>query len=76
MEIKKRNSVFAELKHFCYFSGDNDYIEVTEWTNGEGFDINIYNKGGDRITSMTYGEYKALKKIIKFLEKRSGSSNG
>jgi len=69
MELKKRNSVFTELNPFCYLSGDNDYIEVTEWTNGEGFDITISDKSGDRITSMTYGEYKALKKVIKFLNK-------
>ena len=44
MELKKRNSVFTELKPFCYMSGDNDFIEVTEWTNGEGFDITISDK--------------------------------
>lgn len=70
MEIKKRNSVFTELKPFCYLSGEHDFIEVTEWSNGEGFDITIHDKMGDRITSMTYGEYKALKKIIKFLNKQ------
>ncbi len=70
MELKKRTSVFTELKPFCYMSGDNDFIEVAEWTNGEGFDITISNKSGEKLTSMTYGEYKALKKVIKFLEKQ------
>ena len=69
MELKKRNSVFTELKPFCYMSVDNDFIEVTEWTNGEGFDITISNKSGEKLTSMTHGEYKALKKVIKFLNK-------
>lgn len=69
MELKKRNSVFTELNPFCYLSGEHDFIEVTEWSNGEGFDINIHDKLGNRIISMTYGEYKALKKIIKFLNK-------
>lgn len=69
MELKKRTSVFTELKPFCYMSVENDFIEVTEWTNGEGFDITISNKSGEKLTSMTYGEYKALKKVIKFLNK-------
>lgn len=70
MEIKKRNSVFTELKSFCYLSRDDDYIEVTEWSNGEGIDLNISDSSGDRTISMTFGQFKALKKAIKFLNKQ------
>ena len=71
MEFKKRNSAFTELKEFCYLSGDNDYMEVTEWSNGEGFDINISDKSGEKTMPMTFGEYDALKKLIKFLNKQA-----
>jgi len=70
MEFKKRNSAFTELKEFCYLSGDNDYMEVTEWSNGEGFDINISDPTGEKTMAMTFGEYDALKKLIKFLHKQ------
>lgn len=71
MEFKKRNSVFTELKPFCYLAGDDDYMEVTEWSNGEGFDLNISDKSGDRTISMTFGDFDALKKSIKFLNKQA-----
>jgi hypothetical protein len=67
MEIKQRKSVMSELKAFCYLSRDEDYIEVTEWSNGEGIDVNISDSGGDKTIAMTFGEFKALKKIIKLL---------
>lgn len=62
----KRKSVFAELNHFCVLSKDNDYIEITEWHNGEGFDINICSNS-DITFSITYGQFKAIKKLIKKL---------
>ena len=34
-EIKNRRSISDKLSKFGYKSGD-DFIEVTEWTNGEG----------------------------------------
>ncbi len=58
------DSIDAVINH------DNDYMEVTEWSNGEGFDINISDKSGDRTIAMTFGEYDALKKLIKFLNKQ------
>jgi hypothetical protein len=45
-------------------SGDNDYMEVTEWSNGEGWDININRKNGDERFSLTYGEWELLQVLI------------
>jgi len=70
MEFHKRKSVITELKPFCHLSGEDDYIEVTEWSNGEGLDINVSDKIGNQTISITYGEYDALKKVIKFLNKQ------
>jgi hypothetical protein len=36
-----RKAVFAELKTFCIFAAEHDFIEVCEWKNGEGFDVEI-----------------------------------
>jgi hypothetical protein len=40
MEKYSRESIYAELKKYCTFSDDGYFIEVTKWTNGEGYDIN------------------------------------
>jgi hypothetical protein len=62
--VSKRRAVFSELKRYCHMSGDNDYMEVTEWSNGEGWDININRKNGDERFSLTYGEWELLQVLI------------
>lgn len=74
IEISKRKAGFVLLKDFCVFStGDekrkDDYLEVTMWGNGEGYDISIYDVKGENNFSLTYGQFNAIKKIIKKLEK-------
>ncbi len=64
MEKSKRKTVYEDLKKFCYIAKDNDYIEVTEWTNGEGWDINL----NDKKISLTYGELNAINYLTKVLE--------
>ena len=72
MEIKMkkytRNAIFTELKEFDYLSKEDDFIEITEWYNGEGFDVTI-NSFGNFNFQLTWGQYKALRKLIKKLEK-------
>ena len=40
-------------------------MEITEWTNQDGFDIDINSKTGIQKISMTYGEFRLLKQILK-----------
>ena len=67
-EKYKRNAVFSLLKEFDISAKEHAYIEVTEWNNREGFDINVYNYT-DINVSISYGEYNLLKKLIKKLDK-------
>jgi hypothetical protein len=69
VEIDKynRKAVFTELKPFCPFAGDSDFIEVCQWKNMEGFDVEVSGKLGQRF-QLTFGEFQALKKLIKKLE--------
>jgi len=67
-EIYKREAIFAELKQFCHLSKEHDFIEVTEWNNGEGWDVTI-NTTSEQNISITYGQFDAIKKLIKQLEK-------
>lgn len=67
-----RKAVHVALKEFCSFaiqSNKGEFIEVTEWTNKEGFDVHIHNSQGIVDFRLTYGEFKALKKLVKKFNK-------
>lgn len=66
MDKYTRNAVFDSLKDYDLLAGEHDYIEVTEWKNGEGVDIEINGKLSSRF-QLTWGQYKALKKMVKKL---------
>lgn len=68
LKIVKRNSIFSELSIDDWSSEKDSYIEVTEWTNGEGYDVHI-NNYGNRSISIGHNEFKLLKKLIKELDK-------
>lgn len=37
MESNKRKSVHDNLNTYDYLAKKDDFIEITEWTNGEGW---------------------------------------
>lgn len=67
MEFNNRKSISDKLKKYDYFAKDNDFIEVIEWTNGEGYDIII----NDKIISLTRGQIDAINYLIRSLEYKS-----
>jgi hypothetical protein len=36
IEQSKRKAVFSELRGYCIHAGDNDYMEVTQWSKRRG----------------------------------------
>lgn len=44
MEVTKVNQITDNLKKYTYSCKDSDYITITEWANGEGYDIDINGK--------------------------------
>lgn len=56
---------FTKLKRYCPFAKSEDYMELIEWHNGEGFDLNI---NGDKIYSFTWGQFDALKELESYKE--------
>ena len=66
LERNQRKAIFTSLEKFCVFAINkpSNFIEVTEWANGEGFDIEINNSDVKRF-QLTHGEYDALKHLIK-----------
>lgn len=69
MERCNKKAIFSSLKKYCTFAREEDFIEVTEWKNGEGFDVEISNVSSSQRFQLTHGEYKAVKKLIKKLVK-------
>lgn len=68
MEMKQRTSISDELKKYDPAANGNDYIEIVEWDNGEGYDISIYEEPVMKTFSLTHGEIEALNFLIKSLE--------
>jgi len=66
IEVNTRKALFTKLKGYCHFCGDDDLIEVTEWINGEGWDINLTSKLGSQHISLTDGELRALLVLINY----------
>ena len=64
IEVSQRRALFAQLKPYCTLSGDNDYMEVTEWSNGEGYDIVIDRKSSTERFSLTHGELECLQVLL------------
>jgi len=57
METYQRNAKFTLLKKYDHLAKDDDFIEVCEWYNGEGFDVSI---GANKQFQLTWGEFEAL----------------
>ncbi|MEN9762479.1 MAG: Synechococcus phage [Pseudomonadota bacterium] len=68
-EIKryKLDTALAALQQFDAFSKDSDFIEISLWHNGEGFDVHL-SSCGDQHFQLTWGQFRAVKKLIKELE--------
>ena len=61
LEKYERHAVCCCLEEFDpIFAGENDFIEVCEWKNGEGYDISI----NDRQYSFTHGALEAINYLI------------
>ena len=64
MEKYKLNSINEDLRKFDYLAKEHDYIEVTEWHNGEGWNIDL---NGTTI-QLTDGQLKAINYLTQTLD--------
>ena len=64
-----RRAVSADLTVFDILAKPNDFIEVSEWHNGNGYDITI----NDRHFLLTDGELKAINHLVSILEVASNT---
>ena len=64
-EITMKKSANVDLHEFSIYGQDGDWLEVTEWVNGEGIDINIEKtKELSKNISLTYDELEAIINIV------------
>ena len=64
MEKYNKKAIFDDLDKYDYLAKESDFIEVTEWANGEGYDISVR----DKLISLTHGEIEAINYLIKCLD--------
>lgn len=55
-KIERLRSITAKTKTFDYIAKESDYISVTEWSNGEGWDISL----NDKMISISRGMLDAI----------------
>ena len=64
-DVNKRKAAHVELNDISIFAKDGDFIEVTEWTNGDGFDLYISRNGGkETFLPMEYDVFEALVNLV------------
>ena len=66
IEQYERKSVFVPL--IDAWHKEHDFIEVTEWKSGEGWDIEIYTDSGVRHLSLHFTEFAVIKELIELLD--------
>ena len=58
MKESERTSRMVELKDYDHMAKTDSFLEVTEWSNGEGFDLNLSR--GEQSMNLSWGEWSAL----------------
>lgn len=71
MKIYNKKSVSDDLKKYDYLSKEDDFIEVTEWFNGEGISITI----NTTTFELTFGQLDAINYLSQVLKYESFKEN-
>lgn len=63
-ELTQRKSINDNLRKYDHLAKENSFIEITEWSNGEGWDITI----DDNMMSLTWGQLDAIQYLTLALQ--------
>ena len=58
MKESQRTSRFVELRDHDHLAEIDSFLEVTEWSNSEGFDLHLSR--GEQSINLSWGEWSAL----------------
>lgn len=64
-KIESVRSITTKMKMFDLTSKESDYISVTEWSNGEGWDISL----NDKMISISRGMLDAINFLTTAVDK-------
>jgi len=67
IERYELETAFVFLADYDATTKGDDFMEMSMWHNGEGFDV-ILNSNGEQRFGLTWGQYKALKTLVKELD--------
>jgi hypothetical protein len=67
IERYKLDTAFVFLADYDVVTKGDDFMEMSMWYNGEGFDVILSSQGEQRF-GLTWGQYKALKALVKELD--------
>lgn len=65
MEFNERKSVKDDLRKYDHLASKDSIIQVTQWTNGEGWDIAIND---EPVISLTWGQLDAINYLINTIQ--------
>ena len=65
MEQYQRSARFTELRPYDVFAKADDFMEVCEWHNGEGFDVTI-GANTTQHFSLTHGQWDCLQALVNY----------
>ena len=57
VEFSERTSVKDDLRKYDHLANKDSIIQVTQWSNGEGWDISIDD---EPVISLTWGQLDAI----------------
>lgn len=64
MEYHNTKTIIDKLKKYNSNRTQADYIQITQWVNGERWDIDI---NGEKHISINFDEFEAIKHLISCL---------
>jgi hypothetical protein len=60
-----RKAKHIDLKGYCLFAQKHDFIEMTEWSNGDGMDVFVSGTSDNKF-SLTWGQWDALQVLVNY----------
>ena len=61
MEFNERMSVKDDLRKYDHLANKDSIIQVTQWANGDGWDISIDD---EPVISLTWGQLDAINYLV------------
>jgi hypothetical protein len=65
MEFNKRTSVKDDLRKYDHLANKDSIIQVTQWANGDGWDISIDD---EPVISLTWGQLDAINYLVNTIQ--------